>query len=428
LNLPSKLQTMKVILRAGGERTMVQLEEAKAMVKRFQSFVDDNDNNIVEGVDLSCRQWKQQSLDEIKDFLQGISGTVRYLVLDDVIAGLMTEEGLAVTQKLADIFVTSNLLEVSLNDNALGERGLGRVESLFLKSDLQRLYLSNCGLSHYSMIQLNNYLLADDHRVAKSLQELVLDKNMIGPEGAEVVASFLPHCVNLELFSYQGSRPLMAGSKHLGQGLLALATTVDEPRIKHLDLNDCHFGDGMGDDQGGLVPLTKAIAKFKQLRYLDLKDSEIKVSGVTLLVEALKESKVRLTNLVLDGNELEEGGVDVLSAWLVSQVTSLKCLHLALNELGEEGVASVMAPFFASRNVLEDLSLDENLIDNSAADILLMTQLPCLKQLSLRDNSDIEEEKKIELLSKFGKNVVIFGDDGEDNIDDLVTKMSAHQI
>jgi Ran GTPase-activating protein (RanGAP) involved in mRNA processing and transport len=118
--------TMKVALRAGGERTVVELGEAKEMVERFQRLAD---NNIVEVVDLSCRQWKQESLEEIETLLKGVAGTVRYLVLDDVIAGLMTEEGLVVTQKLADAFVTSNLLDVNLSDNALGERGLGRVGS-----------------------------------------------------------------------------------------------------------------------------------------------------------------------------------------------------------------------------------------------------------------------------------------------------------
>jgi Ran GTPase-activating protein 1 len=416
---------MKVALRAGGERTVVELGEAKEMVERFQRLAD---NNIVEVVDLSCRQWKQESLEEIETLLKGVAGTVRYLVLDDVIAGLMTEEGLVVTQKLADAFVTSNLLDVNLSDNALGERGLGRVGSLFLNSDLQRLYLSNCGLSHHSMVQLNGYLLADDHRVAKSLQELVLDKNMIGEEGAEVVASFLPFCVNLELFSYKGSRPGKAGSKHLGQAMLDLATKVDDPRIMRLDLNDCHFGDGTGSDEGGLVPLAGAISKFKNLRYLDLKDSEMCVSGITLLVGALKESKVRLSDLILDGNELAEEGAEVLSSWLLSQVTSLKCLHLAFNELRDQGVAAVMAPFFASRNILEDLSLDENLVEATGVDTLLMSRLPCLKQLSLKENSDIEDDMKDELVSKFGNNVVLFGDDEDDahgDIKNLVAQMSA---
>ena len=296
---------MQVILRAGGERTGVELEEAKDIVQRFLKLAD---NNVVAGVDLSCRQWKLEAMEVIEHVLKEVAGTVRYLVIDDVIAGLLTEEGLTVTQRLADAFIESNLLEVNMNDNAMGERGLGRVESLFQNSDLQRLYLSNCGLSHYSMVQLNGYLLQDNQRIAKSLKELVLDKNMIGEDGAAVVASFLPHCLNLELFSYQGSRPMKAGSKHIGQGLLDLATNVDEPRIKHLDLNDCLFGDGGGNDKGGLVLLTKAIAKFKHLRYLDMMDNVIKVSGVTLLVDALKTSNVRLSDLVLDGNELEDEG------------------------------------------------------------------------------------------------------------------------
>jgi Leucine Rich repeat len=415
---------MKVILRAGGERKSVELEEAKAMLERFQSLADGND---VEGIDLSCRQWKKESLEEIEEFLKGVAGSVRYLVIDDIIAGLMTDEGLAVTQKLADIFLPSDLLEVNLNDNAMGERGLGRVESLFLNSNLQRLYLSNCGLSHYSMVQLKGYMMSDDQRVAKSLRELVLDKNMIGKDGAEVVASFLPSCVNLELFSYKGSRPLKAGSKPLAQGLLSLVNNAKEPLIKHLDFNDCHFGDGEDDDEGGLIPLTNAIAKCKQLRYLDLKDSEMKATGITRLVNAMEESKAQLVDLVLDGNELEEEGAQILASWLVSQVSSLKRLHLALNDLGNEGVAAIMVPFFASRNVLEDLSLEENMIEDNGAEPLLMARLPHVKQINLKDNDDIEEEMKVKLLSKFGKDAVIFGDE-EEEMDDLVAKMSATQI
>ncbi|KAG7339469.1 leucine rich repeat LRR-containing protein [Nitzschia inconspicua] len=443
---------MKVILRAGGERKAVQLDEAKAMLERFQALVDDNsdddddddnnnnNNNTVIGVDLSCRQWKQESLEVLEDFFKSVSSTVQYLVVDDIIAGLMTEEGLTVTQKLADIFVQSNLLEVNLNDNAMGERGLGRVKSLFDNSNLQNLYLNNCGLSHYSMVQLNGYLMDDNQRVCKSLRELVLDKNMIGPEGAQVVGSFLPYCVNLELFSYKGTRPVKAGSKHIAQGLLELTNNVTDPLIQHLDLSDCHFGDGEeDDDEGGLIPLTTAIAKCKRLRFLDMKDSEIKPNGITLLVDAMKESKAQLTDLILDGNELEEEGAEILSSWLVTQTSSLKCLHLALNELGNNGVATVLVPFFASRNVLEDLSLEENLIEDDGAKALLTARFPHLKHLSLKDNDDIEEDMKIKLLTKFGRDVVILGDDDEmkelhdkmadeEDVDELAAALSQTSI
>ena len=98
----------------------------------------------------------------------------------------------------------------------------------------------------------------------------------------------------------------------------------------------------------------------------------------------------------------------------MSQVASLKRLHLGFNELGDEGVAAVMAPFFASRNVIVDLSLDGNAIDDSGVDTLLMARLPCLKQLSLKEIGDVEEETKKKIISGFGKGVVSFGDEEEE--------------
>lgn len=407
---------MKVILRAGGERKAVEPEEARAMVQRFESLAEGNE---VVGVDLSCRQWKQESLDVVEEFLKTVAKTVKYLIIDDVIAGLMTEEGLSVTQKLADVFLDSDLLEVNLNDNAMGERGLGRVGSLFQNSNLQRLYLNNCGLSHYSMEQLKGYLTADDHRVCKTLRELVLDKNMIGEDGAEIVGSFLPFCKNLELFSYKGSRPRKEGSKYIAQGLLDLVKNAEEPLIKHLDLCDCSFGNGEDTDEGGLIQLTSAIAKCKQLQFLDLRDSMITATGVTRLVDAMKESKAHLVDLNLEGNDLEEEGAIILSCWLVSQTSSMKRLNLGINDLGNAGVAAVMVPFFASQNAMEDLSLAENMIEDEGADAISMACFPKLKSLNLLENDDIEEEMKHKLKAVFGGKVLF------EEVEDLCSKLAA---
>jgi Ran GTPase-activating protein (RanGAP) involved in mRNA processing and transport len=109
---------MKINLFAGGARCAVQPEEADSMLERFRR---QSEGNTVYKVDLSCRQWKRESLDKLVPFLQNISESVQFLNLADVIAGLMTDEGLGVTELLAQLFEKSNLLEIELSDNAMGE-------------------------------------------------------------------------------------------------------------------------------------------------------------------------------------------------------------------------------------------------------------------------------------------------------------------
>mmetsp|Transcript_22802 Transcript_22802/g.42384 ORF Transcript_22802/g.42384 Transcript_22802/m.42384 type:complete len:418 (+) Transcript_22802:41-1294(+) len=416
---------MKIILRVGGPRAAVELAEANQIVERFQS---ESEGNTVVGVDLSCRQWKQESLDQVETFLAGVAGDVRYLKIDDIIAGLNTDEGLSVTEKLANVFDKADLLEINLNDNAMGPRGLGRVGSLFANSNLQRLYLSNCGLSHHSMIQLHDYIMADNGRVAKSLRELVLDKNMIGAEGAEQVAKFLPHCKNLETFSYRGCRPIKAGTKHIAEGLLALSESTEEPAISHLDLEDCTFGSGDDEDEDAIAPFAKALGKFKHLRFLNMKDGDIGCGGLSLLLDALKTSNARLTDFLLDANgEIGSEGAEMLGEWLISQVTLLRRLHLSLNELGDDGVAAILVPFAASRNELVDLALEQNEIENEGVQALLKARLPALRELNLSDNDEIDEDKREQLKTKFGRECRVRFDE-DDAVDDLAARMGAARI
>ena len=109
---------MKIVLYVGGERAAVEINEANAIDARFEREINDN---IVYKVDLSCRQWKRESLDIVAPRLRSNSKSVRFLNLADVIAGLMTEEGLGVTQLLAETFESSDLLEIDLSDNAMGK-------------------------------------------------------------------------------------------------------------------------------------------------------------------------------------------------------------------------------------------------------------------------------------------------------------------
>jgi Ran GTPase-activating protein (RanGAP) involved in mRNA processing and transport len=108
---------MRINLFAGGKRSAVEPAEAASINERFQR---ESEDNTVYKIDLSCRQWKRESIDIVVAHLKEVSRSVRFVNLADVIAGLMTDEGLGVTELLAETFKIANLLEIDLSDNAMG--------------------------------------------------------------------------------------------------------------------------------------------------------------------------------------------------------------------------------------------------------------------------------------------------------------------
>ena len=283
---------MRIALFVGGKRSAVEAEEAKSIASRFKR---ESNGKTVYKIDMSCRSWGNEAIDEIEPFLNEVGPSVAFVNLADIIAGRMTKEGLAVTARLAKAFESSNLTEIELSDNAMGPRGLERVESLFSNSSLQRLYLSNCGLSGESMAMLKSFLSADDKRIAKSLKELVLDKNMIGADGAKVVGEFLPDCKKLEYFSYNGCRPIKEGTKFICDGIKGL-TNDCQPALRRIDMEDCTFG---SKENEAIGPFAEAMKKCSQLRYLNMKDGDLKQDGLKLLVDAMETANARLTHLYL---------------------------------------------------------------------------------------------------------------------------------
>lgn len=291
---------MKVPLLAGGPRTKVSKEEAEEIVARWKQDIEAADGVVK--VDISCRAWSQQAFDVIKPFLKEVAKTVEYVNFADVIASLDTDEGLSVTKDLSATFEEADLRCIELSDNAMGPRGLGRVESMFLNSHLQSLYLGNCGLSAESMIFLKDYVLADDKRIARVLTDLVLDRNMMGPAGAKVVGEILPHCKKLQYFSYLGSRPGPQGALSLARGLEDLSKEVESPELVKLEIDDATFGgddDDDDDEAAAYVHLANALKRTQKLRHLNLTDGALGIAGLKKVLGSISESGAKLTHLIL---------------------------------------------------------------------------------------------------------------------------------
>jgi Ran GTPase-activating protein (RanGAP) involved in mRNA processing and transport len=173
-----------------------------------------------------------------------------------------------------------------------------RSESLFTNSSLERLYLSNCGLPAEGMNMLNKYFSSGDGRIASTLTELVLDKNMIGVEGSKIVGEFLPTLKNLEYFSYNGCRPTEVGTKYVCDGLFNLTSGSSSSPLRRIEMEDCTFGDGE-EESDAILPFSAALTKCSQLRHLNITDGGLEVGGIERLTSALTNARVRLSHLYL---------------------------------------------------------------------------------------------------------------------------------
>lgn len=375
--------TKKITLTAGGARAGVTIAGAQEMLDGFERTVNRYDDAVVHTLNLSCKQWPRESLEVLRPFFVRIAPHVEILKIDDIIAGLpTTEQGLATLAFFSEVFSESPVMELVLDDNALGTRGITVLQPLLQAPTLQRLYLDNTGLSEQVMTDLSLAL----QPVAANLTAVSLGRNQIGPVGAGILAATLQQCVKLQYFSYHGSRPLSGGTLVLCQGLAILTET--NHGLVYLNLDDCTFGTGEGEDDA-VFCLAEILSRSPALTTLIVRDGELQVPGVRKVLNALIESKAVLHHLDLGCNELGPECAEIVGAFLTTQVFTLHTLIMDINELGDGGLADLVAPFTGRSSVLQHLNLDQNEIETVGARVLVDNPISSLRELKLEENDDI---------------------------------------
>jgi len=397
---------MPITLSAKGSRNVVTAAEAEKILNGWKELLNTSEDKTVVEIDLSCRTWKSEVLAVFETFFtEAVAPSVEILKIDDVIASLDTEDGLDSLSFFSRIFADSPIVSVNLNDNAIGTRGLERLQSLLKGEKLERLYFHNCGMSKEVAEDLTRILAPR----ASRLRSLDLGRNQIGSEGAEEVSKLISACTSMESFEYAGSRPLKQGTSALCNGLVEMTKTNKVLQV--LDLDDCLFGTGEEEDDPVHL-LVQAITASPSLKKLVLKDGALEFDGLVAVIDALKASGAKLSYLDLGALYFENEGAEALVEFIKdSQLGSLVELHLEANSLANDGALTVLSSLTESK--LQVLNLSDNEIEEEGYQAILDNPIPSLKKLLLKENDDEIEEDMIEQLRKLYPSVVI-GEDEEE--------------
>lgn len=389
-------------LHSNGDR-LVQITpaEAESLVAQWQEKCLAAPDDLI-ALDLSCRVWRRDCLDVLEPFLRSIVNRVHTLKIDDIIAGLVTEDGLASLAFFNNVFCQNDspLTALHLDDNALGIRGVELLRDL-LKLP-KTLTLENTGLSRESLVVLS---------VREDIEAISLGRNQIGFEGAKVVGKLLPKWQNLRILKYNGCRPLEKGTRAICRGLAE--NSISNSGLELINLMDSELKSGE-DDENPIYNFCTAIERSPKLLSLNVIDCSLQKEGTEMLIKALSTSKAKLTLLKLGGNELEIQGIENLSGFLLeTQTDSLEYLDLATNEFENDGLGHLL-PFFQKTEKLRELNVSENMLDQEAIATMLQHKISSLQKLIITETEMTRKQAK--QLREMYHDVVV--DDDEDLLDD----------
>eukprot|EP01028_Stygiella_incarcerata_P002329 TRINITY_DN1437_c0_g1_i2.p1 TRINITY_DN1437_c0_g1~~TRINITY_DN1437_c0_g1_i2.p1 ORF type:complete len:763 (+),score=190.49 TRINITY_DN1437_c0_g1_i2:78-2366(+) len=178
-----------------------------------------------------------------------------------------------------------------------------------------------------------------------SLQELILEDNLIGKDGAKRIGTALAMNTTLKTLVLSSNLVGSSGAKYLGRGL------SHNPVLIHLDLS----GNDIGDR--GAIKLAESLISNRSLKALFLSRNSIGNFGVSALAKLLV-SPIPLETLDLHENAINFDGAKSIGLALGVN-TSLRTLNLSVNAIGEMG-AIFLSEGIGKNQGLNYLNLNQN--------------------------------------------------------------------
>ncbi|KAM9779660.1 NACHT, LRR and PYD domains-containing protein 3-like [Neosynchiropus ocellatus] len=215
---------------------------------------------------------------------------------------------------------------------------------------LETLSLRGCGLSERSGSLLSSVLSSPSSRLTQL--HLSLNQDLQDP-GVELLSAGLksPHC-HLETLSLKG-----CGLSERSGSLLSSVLSSPSSRLTqlHLSLNQDLKDPGVELLSAGLK------SPHCHLETLSLSCCGLSERGGSLLSSVLSSPSSRLTQLDLSWNQdLQDPGVELLSAGLKSPHCHLETLSLSRCRISERGCASLTSALTSNPSHLRELDLSEN--------------------------------------------------------------------
>uniref|UniRef100_A0A8C1Y1P0 Uncharacterized protein n=1 Tax=Cyprinus carpio TaxID=7962 RepID=A0A8C1Y1P0_CYPCA len=281
----------------------------------------------------------------------------------------ITDEGCAA---LASAF-NSNLRELDLSRNQIGDSGVTEISSLLRNSQtLQILRLSDCSISEEGYKALSSALRSNPSH----LIELDLTGNDPGPSGVKQLSDLLqdPNC-QLKTLRFLGpaadegcqyvtgivgKNPLLLRELNLSEhelgdtGVIQISALLQD---KHCTLNTLRLRHcGLTDE--GCSAVTSALkSNPSHLRELNLSWNKLGDSGVKNLSDLLMNTQFKLEKLDLRGCRITEKQCLILTSALKSNPSHLRELILSGNQIKNTGVNHLCDVLKDSHCKLERLSL-----------------------------------------------------------------------
>ncbi|XP_067272609.1 ribonuclease inhibitor-like [Pseudorasbora parva] len=278
----------------------------------------------------------------------------------------------------------SNLIELDLSENKLGNTGMEKIcpllENTWCRSE--KLKLRNCGLTEKSCSALATVL-----RSNSSLKELDISNNNLQDSGVKKLKNGLENTnCTLEKFSLSDCNISEEGYK-----ALASALRSNPSHLIELDLT------GNDPGQSGVKELTDLLqdqnCQLKTLRFLSPAADEAcqYVRGI------VGKNPLLMRELNLSDHKLGDTGVNQISALLKDKHCKLNTLQMNNNSITAEGCAALTSAFNSNPSNLIELDLSENKLGDSGMEKIchMLENTQCrLEKLKLSDCSIREEGYK----------------------------------
>ncbi|XP_048010538.1 uncharacterized protein LOC125244424 isoform X2 [Megalobrama amblycephala] len=308
----------------------------------------------------------------------------------------ITQEGCAA---LASAFNSnpSNLRELDLSENKIGDSGVTQIASLLENPQcaLQTLRLSDCSITEEGYKALASALRSNPSH----LRELDLTGNDPGQSGVKELLN-VPQKpgrkLTLRFLSPDAEKACQYVNKVVGKNPLLL---------NELNLSEHELGDTN-------VEYLSALLKDKHCQFntLTLFNCSITENQCFILTSALKSNPSHLRELNLSGNELENTGVKHLCDVLKDSHCKLERLRLSDCSITEEGYKALASALTSNPSHLRELDLTGNDPGQSGVEELLNVPQKPGRKLTLRFLSP-DAEKACQYVNKVvGKNPLLLNE------------------